>query len=57
MTSYQLACTYNIVGLQTKCVDWITKYLTRTWNSRSFSHLPEPLQQICLESAKKTMVT
>ena len=56
LQSYQLAVTYNLIHLESKCLDWITKHFTKTWNSRSFSNLAEPLQLNCLESAKKSMV-
>ena len=56
LTSYQMATTYNLISLQSKCLQWITKYMTKTWNSRGFANLPEPLQLNCLESTKKSMV-
>ena len=52
----QLACTYSLTEMKAKCLDWLAKYLTKTWNSRAFASIEESTQRECLEFIKKSMV-
>lgn len=56
MSTLQLASTYYLAEVRTKCLNWITKHFVKSWNSRPFSCLPEPLQQSCLKSLENSMV-
>ena len=56
MNCFQLASTHHLVDIVDKCLDWLTKYFCKTWNSKSFANLPEQLQQKSLESVKHSMV-
>ncbi|KAI9555656.1 hypothetical protein GHT06_018171 [Daphnia sinensis] len=55
MSTLQLASTYHLAEVRTKCLNWITKHFVKSWNSRPFSCLPEPLQQNCLKFLEDSM--